>query len=135
VQPGDDDPIKTKFKIDIISGTSAGGINGIYLAKALATEGDLSQLEELWFDEGGIDELLNDRASYARLPVTPQPVPQSLLNSRRMYLKLLSAFDGMDGGRPSGNRHASRFADEVDLYAIQRSIIARMDGLGLAKRW
>jgi hypothetical protein len=29
--------IKTKFMVDIISGTSAGGINGIYLAKALNT--------------------------------------------------------------------------------------------------
>src|SRR4030088_2922057 len=64
-QLGANDPINTKFRIDIISGTSAGGINGIYLAKALATESDLSQLEELWFDEGGIDGLLNDRASYA----------------------------------------------------------------------
>src|SRR5215472_1769092 len=35
-EPKDGDPVKTKFKIDIISGTSAGGINGIYLAKALA---------------------------------------------------------------------------------------------------
>src|SRR5262249_14262832 len=37
------DPIKTKFKIDIISGTSAGGINGIFLAKALASGADLTQ--------------------------------------------------------------------------------------------
>jgi predicted acylesterase/phospholipase RssA len=64
-QLGANDPINTKFTIDIISGTSAGGINGIYLAKALATESDLSQLQELWFNEGGIDGLLNDRASYA----------------------------------------------------------------------
>jgi patatin-related protein len=121
-QLGAEDPINTKFKIDIISGTSAGGINGIYLAKALATESDLSQLEELWFDEGGIDELLNDRASYAGLPVTPQPVPQSLLNSRRMYCKLLDAFDKMVGGAPPSDRHASRFADEVDLYATTTDI-------------
>jgi hypothetical protein len=40
------------------------GINGIYLAKALATESDLSQLQELWFNEGGIDGLLNDSASF-----------------------------------------------------------------------
>jgi predicted acylesterase/phospholipase RssA len=33
--PGPNDPIKTRFRIDIISGTSAGGLNGIYLAKAL----------------------------------------------------------------------------------------------------
>jgi patatin-related protein len=121
-QLGANDPINTKFKIDIISGTSAGGINGIYLAKALATESDLSQLEELWFDEGGIDGLLNDRASYAGLPVRPQSAPQSLLNSRRMYCKLLDAFDKMVGGAPSCDRHASRFADEVDLYTTTTDI-------------
>jgi patatin-related protein len=121
-EPKAADPIKTKFKIDIISGTSAGGINGIYLAKALATEAELNQLEELWIDEGGIDELLNDRQSYSGLAVSPQAAPQSLLNSRRMYIKLLEAFDGMTGDVPSGDRHASRFADELDLYATTTDI-------------
>jgi patatin-related protein len=114
--------IKTKFKIDIISGTSAGGINGIFLAKALTSEGDLQQLEELWFDEGDIEELLNDRVSYKGLPIKPQAVPQSLLNSRRMYCKLLSAFDGMDGGAPSADCHRSRLADEVDLFVTTTDI-------------
>jgi patatin-related protein len=115
-------PIKTKFKIDIISGTSAGGINGIYLAKALANEGDLTGLEELWFEEGGIEDLLNDRGSYSQLGVAPQRVPQSLLNSRRMYIKLLGAFDDMKTGTPSRDRHTSRFADQVDLYVTTTDI-------------
>src|SRR4051794_369563 len=33
--PGPADPLNTRFLIDVISGTSAGGLNGIYLAKAL----------------------------------------------------------------------------------------------------
>jgi len=116
------DPIKTKFKIDIISGTSAGGINGIFLAKALASEGRLNQLQDLWFKEAGIDDLLNDRKSYAGLPVTAEGAPQSLLNSRRMYVKLLDAFDGMDDGAPSRDRHGSRLADELDLFATTTDI-------------
>jgi hypothetical protein len=39
-----------------------------------------------------------------------------------MYCKLLDAFDKMVGGAPSCNRHASRFADEVDLYATTTDI-------------
>src|SRR5262245_24122222 len=38
----------TRFVIDIISGTSAGGINGIFLAKALANAQDIKKLEQLW---------------------------------------------------------------------------------------
>src|SRR6478672_9279084 len=35
-----DDPIRTRFMVDILAGTSAGGINGIYLGKALANDQD-----------------------------------------------------------------------------------------------
>lgn len=50
--------IRWRVVIDVISGTSAGGINGIYLAKALA--GDLSQdgLRALWMEKGDIKKLL-----------------------------------------------------------------------------
>src|SRR5262249_49188730 len=113
--------IKTKFKIDIISGTSAGGINGIFLAKALASGADLTQLQQLWFEEAGIDDLLNDSKSYAGLRVTAPAEPQSLLNSRRMYVKLLEAFDGMEPGLPRVGRN-SNLVDEVDLFATTTDI-------------
>jgi patatin-related protein len=96
-KPADSGPnaeVKTRFKVDIISGTSAGGINGIFLAKALASEGCLNELENLWFDEGDIEKLLNDQKSCSGLPIKRQTVPQSLLNSQRMYLKLLRALAG-----------------------------------------
>jgi patatin-related protein len=119
---GPNAPIKTKFKIDIISGTSAGGINGIFLAKALASGGSLKELEKLWFDEGDIETLLNDRKSCAGLPIKRQTVPQSLLNSQRMYLKLLRAFDAMDQSAPPRIGYSSRLADEVDLFATTTDI-------------
>jgi patatin-like phospholipase/acyl hydrolase len=40
--------IRTRFVVDIVSGTSAGGINGIFLGKALANGQDISGLENLW---------------------------------------------------------------------------------------
>src|SRR3954463_1284493 len=47
-----DGPVRTRFVVDIITGTSAGGINGVFLAKALAHERDIGALSDLWVDEG-----------------------------------------------------------------------------------
>jgi patatin-related protein len=56
------DGLTTRVVVDIVSGTSAGGINGICLAKALA--GNLSQepLRELWLDSGDIKKLMRPHA-------------------------------------------------------------------------
>ena len=56
-------PIRTRFVIDVLSGTSAGGINAIFLAKALANNQKLDQLQSMWIEEGDIDELINDKRS------------------------------------------------------------------------
>src|SRR6185312_10264617 len=53
----------TRFIVDILSGTSAGGINGIFLAKALANGQDMDQLKDLWIKEGDIETLINDNRS------------------------------------------------------------------------
>jgi predicted acylesterase/phospholipase RssA len=47
-----------RVTVDIVSGTSAGGINGILLAKALACGGDVERARDLWLDGGDIDQLL-----------------------------------------------------------------------------
>ena len=115
-EPAADDSVRTRFRIDVISGTSAGGINGVFLAKALANESDLTPLQELWVQEGAIEELLNDRKSYRGIKATPPRDTESLLNSKRMYMKLLEALDGMDRGErtaPSEERTESRLADEI----------------------
>jgi patatin-related protein len=119
-----DGKIRTKFKVDIISGTSAGGINGVFLAKALANESDLSPIQQLWFDEGAIERLLNDRSSYQGVG-TPPSNTESLLNSQRMYRKLLDAFDSMDKGdrgTPSRDGSKSVLAEEIDLFATTTDI-------------
>lgn len=110
----DEPTIRTRFVVDIISGTSAGGINGIFLAKALACNLPMGSLRDLWVTEGDIAKLINDSHSYADLPgLAEQSPPQSLLNSRRMYYKLLHALDGMDGAAPGG---PSCLVDELDLF-------------------
>jgi patatin-related protein len=44
--------------VDIVAGTSAGGINGIYLAKGLARNESQDALRDLWLDHGDIAQLL-----------------------------------------------------------------------------
>ena len=117
-----------RFIVDVISGTSAGGINGIFLAKAL-TDDSLSfdVLQQLWIDEGALEKLLNDKQTRKAtgLPIEP---PKSLLCSDRMYIKLLDALKSMktpqDGGKP--------LSAEVDLFVTTTDITGRVIPLRLA---
>ncbi len=58
--------------VDVISGTSAGGINGVCLATALARDGDDAVLRDLWLERGDIGGLL-ERAPPA-VPVVARRV-------------------------------------------------------------
>src|SRR2546425_11704930 len=73
----------TRFVVDILLGTSSGGINGIFLAKALANGQDMEQLKDLWVTEGDIETLINDKRSIEK-PLSLQDPPPSLLNCERM---------------------------------------------------
>ncbi|WP_262694242.1 patatin-like protein [Kordiimonas aquimaris] len=44
--------------VDVVSGASAGGINGIFLARALAYDLDFSPLRKMWLELGDIEELM-----------------------------------------------------------------------------
>jgi patatin-related protein len=107
-------PIRQRVVIDILTGTSAGGINAIFLAKALANEQSLDDIASLWETEADIDKLINDRHSRKKMPKLPRTVsPRSLLNSRRMYAKLLEAFNKM-GQESAKTSHP--LVDELDLF-------------------
>jgi len=54
----DRDAVRTRVVVDIVAGTSAGGINGVYLAKAIAGNASQDALRNLWFEHGDIGELL-----------------------------------------------------------------------------
>jgi len=112
------EPIPTRFVVDTITGASAGGINGIFLAKALVRDQKIDRLEELWVREGAIEKLLNDRLSKDPPAVSYDNPPTALLNAKRMYFELLKAFDEMDGITPGNlNGKPSRpLVDELDLF-------------------
>ncbi|WP_164114940.1 patatin-like protein [Sphingorhabdus sp. Alg239-R122] len=54
--------LKMRFLPDIITGASAGGINGVFLAQAIATGQSLEPLTRLWLDCADIDVLLDPDA-------------------------------------------------------------------------
>src|SRR6266567_1564929 len=114
---------RTKFVVDILSGTSAGGINAIYCAKALACGQSLDQLAQMWINVADIDKLLNDRGSIEP-PLQLQAPPKALLNGRWMYLKLLNALDGMDA---KGSPQDGPVVGDLDVFLTTTDL----DGLPL----
>jgi patatin-related protein len=110
--------LKTRVTVDVISGTSAGGINGIFLAKALANGLSMDPILELWKKEGDLAKLLNDAESVKDTALAPDDPPAALLNGRRMYAKLVEAFDAMDGKRDAESWDAAR----VDLFVTATDI-------------
>src|SRR5215218_4062800 len=52
------DGVQPRVVVDVISGTSAGGINGVFLAKAIAHDLSQQSLRDLWFEEADVSKLL-----------------------------------------------------------------------------
>ncbi|HEV2719411.1 MAG TPA: patatin-like protein, partial [Thermoanaerobaculia bacterium] len=108
--------IDSDIVVDIISGTSAGGINGIFLAYALANSKDFSTLANLWRDDGDIAKLLRDPDN---LPATPV---NSVLDSDGFYQeKLREAFETMGEYHDDGADEPSPM-NELDLFVPSTNI-------------
>ncbi len=54
--------VKLRVFADIIAGASAGGINGIFLAQAIATGQSLEPLADLWLEQADVEHLLDPDA-------------------------------------------------------------------------
>lgn len=72
--------LDARFVVDVVSGASAGGINGLMLAAALESGADFGQTAALWREAGGLQELLK--------PVEDAKGTESLL-SESYYLEQL----------------------------------------------
>jgi patatin-related protein len=83
-----------RVAIDIIGGTSAGGINGVALSKALARDASLDSLTKLWIDEGDLRKLLN-APSFAGLRV------QAVIAAVRQLISVFSPVSPLRGDRMS----------------------------------
>ncbi|TYB55960.1 patatin-like protein [Nonomuraea sp. PA05] len=74
-------------RMDLVSGTSAGGINAALLGAANARRGDLGHLRGLWMDEGGFDNLLRDPAD--AMPVSLLKGDEQLRTTIRRAVRAL----------------------------------------------
>jgi patatin-related protein len=76
------DLLGATVRIDVIAGTSAGGINGAFLALAQTHRRDLALLRDLWTDCGALEDLLR--------PATEKQ-PPSLLQGDQYFLPQVHA--------------------------------------------
>jgi len=126
--------------VDVISGTSAGGINGIYLAKALAGNRSQEGLRKLWFEQGDMDQLLVYPRKILGVPwkvkwklpfLIPRALQRSPLRGKEMAQWLYNALIEMDKGAPEPATVTSLlprgnpldlFVTITDFYGYERYI-------------
>jgi patatin-related protein len=97
------DRVRTEISVDVIAGTSAGGINGIYLAKALVHDLSQDSLRDLWLEHGDLTELMRGIPGtpwQARIPgALMRLLKRPALNGVKMARLLYGALEGMDAGQ------------------------------------
>ncbi len=127
--------VRTRVVVDVVAGTSAGGINGICLAKALAHNLSLDEFRDLWFRRGDIDGLL---AAPGFLPrslkvawVAARALRHAPLKGDLMAKWIYDAFRSMDekGPEPASlpslmpERHVLElFVTVTDFYGYSRQV-------------
>lgn len=98
------DVLRVRARIDVIAGTSAGGLNGGFLALGLVRGADLSSMRDLWRDQGELSTLLRDpREKGAR----------SLLRGGHFHEQLVLAYRQVVAAR---TRRPAPEGEHVDLY-------------------
>lgn len=110
-----DDPqkVRTRVVVDVIAGTSAGGINGVILAKALAHDLPVDGLTELWLDKASLAKLTNHYFGLLRIFVGREPI-----DGDAMVGWLFEALNGMDSFDQQRGRTPSLLpnGDRLDLF-------------------
>jgi patatin-related protein len=76
--------------VDILSGTSAGGINAALLAFSRVTGCDLGGLRDLWLDLGALTDLLRDPRD--------KSTPSLLYGDERMFAALANQIPALETG-------------------------------------
>lgn len=107
------DLVQSDIVVDIISGTSAGGVNGILLAYALANGRDFSSVARLWRENGDIAKLLRNEHDTGT---------DSVLDSEGYYHEhLLGALNGMNGAKSQPASLPSE-TTELDLFVTGTNV-------------
>lgn len=93
--------------VDVIAGTSAGGINGVALAKALAHDLDQAPLKRVWFEKASIWKLLSLSKLLKR---------EAVLNGDRMLRWVHEALGAMNASARSEGGSLMPDDHQLDLY-------------------
>ena len=128
----DPNNVATRVVIDIIAGTSAGGINGIYLAKALAHDLSQDALRDLWFNRGDIGQLIDAPLWLPKVLKVPyllsRITKRTPLRGNDMALWLYQALQGMESSNGADrslvpDRHELQlFVTVTDFYGYAREL-------------
>ena len=95
--------------VDVITGTSAGGLNGAFLANALVNGGDFNKVLNLWLHDASID----------RLMYSPwRSDPESLLNGEWFHQRILDALTG----EPRPGFHGEALQPSLDLFITATNV-------------
>jgi patatin-related protein len=130
------DRARTRVVVDTIAGTSAGGINGVYLAKAVAHNRSQEELRNLWLERGDIGLLMRGpkflpwklRVPGRMLRIWRQTALRGDSMSEWLY-EALAAMDAQERvpGEPSTlmpERHVLQlFVTMTDFYGYNRDVI------------
>ena len=134
--------VRTRVVVDVVAGTSAGGINGVYLSKALAHNRSQDSLRDLWLDRGDIKVLLRGPAwlpAFLKIPVLlagfiKKPVLKGDAIAQWMY----GALRDMDraGSQPAEletlmppSHPLELFVTVTDFYGYRRDVMLADPGL------
>jgi predicted acylesterase/phospholipase RssA len=111
------DLIDSDIVVDIISGTSAGGVNGVMLGYALANDLNFSSVADLWRNDGDIEKLLRKK---------DDPGDLSLLDSEKFYQpRLEAALAGMTKAMATPHAIPSKI-NELDLFVTGTSVCGNL---------
>ncbi|XUL93988.1 patatin-like protein [Streptomyces galilaeus] len=105
------DLLRLEVSVDVLSGTSAGGINAAFLGLANARNCDMVGLRDLWLDKGSLDLLLRDPSEKA---------PPSLLKGDDGLLKRIQ--EGLNTVLGTAPSHATK-ADGPTMVFITTTFL------------
>jgi predicted acylesterase/phospholipase RssA len=135
-----DDPqkVRTRVVVDVVAGTSAGGINGVILAKALAHDLPVDDLTRLWLDKASLAKLTNRYFGLLRVFVGRPPIDGDALVS--WLYEALNSMDLQDSTRgrtpsllPRGDR-LDLFVTTTDRFGYPQNLVVGDPASAVEKR-
>ena len=102
------DLLSADVSVDVLSGTSAGGINAAILGLANVHNSDIGSLRELWLDQGAFDILLRDPKD--------SPTPSLLKGDEQLLVGLRKALETITAPVPGASPAAAADPRPTDVF-------------------